>query len=308
MINKIIDTIASYDKIALFRHEYPDMDAIGSQLGLKAILQAQYPNKDVRALGGMSEAASYFVDEMDHVSDDWLDGALAIILDTSNAARVDDQRYTLATTSIRIDHHVPIEHFCELEYIDEKATATCELLALGLNALDIRIPKMAAQMLYSGLIADSIRFTIGTVRPETMQAAGYLIGQGVDVIQCEEDNFATNYPNYVYETKVREKAMRKGDALVAIMEPEDYAPMTFSQAKEKVYVLAGIREISCWGLFTRMEDGIHYAASLRSKRKDVRQIAMAYHGGGHICAAGIKNLEREQVDAIIDQLKKLSLE
>jgi len=163
-------------------------------------------------------------------------------------------------------------------------------------------------MLYSGLIADSIRFTIGTVRPETMKAAGYLIGQGVDVIQCEEDNFATNYSDYVYETKVREKATREGNAFVAIMEPEDYAPLTFSQAKEKVYVLSGIREITCWGLFTRMEDGIHYAVSLRSKRKDVRQIATAFHGGGHVCAAGIKNLTREQVDEIVKQLKQLSLE
>ena len=308
MVNKILQAIDAHDKIALFRHEYPDMDAIGSQLGVKTIIEAQYPKKDVRAFGGMSEAASHFVNDMDHAQDDWFDGALAIILDTSNAARVDDQRYQLASASIRIDHHVPVEHFCDIEYIDEKATATCELLALGLDALHISIPKSAAQMLYSGLIADSIRFTIGTVRPETMKAAGYLIGQGVDVIQCEEDNFATNYSDYVYETKVREKATREGNAFVAIMEPEDYAPLTFSQAKEKVYVLSGIREITCWGLFTRMEDGIHYAVSLRSKRKDVRQIATAFHGGGHVCAAGIKNLTREQVDEIVKQLKQLSLE
>jgi len=127
MVNKILQAIDAHDKIALFRHEYPDMDAIGSQLGFKTIIETQYPKKDVRAFGGMSEAASHFVNDMDHAQDDWFDGALAIILDTSNAARVDDQRYQLASASIRIDHHVPVEHFCDIEYIDEKATATCEL-------------------------------------------------------------------------------------------------------------------------------------------------------------------------------------
>lgn len=308
MLNKIVDAIASHDKIAIFRHEYPDMDAIGSQLGLQYIIQDQYPNKDVRALGGMSDVARCFVDDMDHASDDWFDGALAIVLDTSNAARVDDHRYQLASESIRIDHHVPVEHFCDIEYIDQKATATCELLGLGLEKLGLSIPQKAAQLLYSGLVADNIRFTIATVRPQTMQAAGYLIGQGVDVIQCNEDNFATDYASYEYETKVRLKSKRVGNALVSIMEPEDYAPLSFSQAKEKVYVLSGIREIDCWGLFTRMEDGVHYAASLRSKRKDVRHIATAFGGGGHVCAAGIKNLSYEQVEAIIEQLKTVSEE
>ena len=64
--------------------------------------------------------------------------------------------------------------------------------------------------------------------------------------------------------------------------------------------------IHCWGLFTRMADGKGYAASLRSKHLDVRSIAADYNGGGHVCAAGIKNLTRGQVEEIIDRLAQLS--
>ena len=35
--------------------------------------------------------------------------------------------------SIRIDHHVQVETICDEEWIDDKASATCELLALYLQ-------------------------------------------------------------------------------------------------------------------------------------------------------------------------------
>ena len=84
------------------------------------------------------------------------------------------------------------------------------------------------------------------------------------------------------------------------------AGLTFSQAKEKVYVLSGIDEIEIWALFTQMEDGIHYSASLRSRTIPIRDVAVEYHGGGHECASGIKNLTLDQVHEIIDILSKRS--
>lgn len=306
MLDRIQSMIEEYNIIVLFRHEYPDMDAIGAQLGLKQIIKEKYPEKNVYALGAMSTIAGKFIDRMDEIEDDKLSSALAVILDTSNSSRVDDQRYKVAAASIRIDHHIPVEQFCDVEYIDEKSTATCELIALGLHSLQCTVSKKAAQLLYEGLVADSIRFTISTVRKETMVAAAYLIDQGADVVQCEEDNFYSTFEDFQYETKVRQKAVRYENCLVSVMELNDYRPMSFSDAKEKVYVLSGIESITCWALFTRMEDGQTYSASLRSKRLNVRDIATAYGGGGHRCASGIKNLTRAEVDGIIKKLAKRS--
>lgn len=306
MLNKIIEKIQAYDSIVIFRHEYPDMDALGSQLGLKQAILDNYPNKNVYALGSLDKQNPSIIDDMDIVDDALIEKSLAIITDTSNTARVDDKRFMMAKESIRIDHHVLVETMCDIEAIDPAATAACELIALGLNKAQIKISKKAAQLLYSGMIADSIRYTIGTVRPKTFQAAAYLIEQGADVIQCEEDNFSSTYEEYCYETKVRNNTVRKENALVAIMEQEDYAPLSFADAKGKVYCLSGVEGIHCWGLFTRMADGKGYAASLRSKHLDVRSIAADYNGGGHVCAAGIKNLTREQVEEIIDRLAQLS--
>ncbi len=307
---KMLNKIKEYQNIVLFRHVFADMDAIGSQLGLKELIQYHFPNKKVYAVGTMSDAAKNFVDHMDEVDESILSQSLAIVLDTANGDRVDDQRYKLAKESIRIDHHVFQEKFCDLEYVDDKASATCEIIPLFCKEKGISLNKKSAQLFYSGLIADSIRFTISSVRPETFMAASYLVEQGADVLKSEEINFSKSYQDYQYETVVRKNSVRKEDFLYSINEHEDFRAcgLSFSQAKEKVYALADIREIKIWALFTRMEDGVHYSASLRARTLEVRKIAQQFNGGGHKCAAGIKNLTIEEVHQIIELCAKKSLE
>ncbi|MBP3853464.1 MAG: bifunctional oligoribonuclease/PAP phosphatase NrnA, partial [Erysipelotrichaceae bacterium] len=207
--------------------------------------------------------------------------------------------------TIRVDHHVPMESFCDCEYIDEHASATCEMLALAFQEKEIPLSPRAAQMLYTGLVSDNIRFTTSNTNVHSYRAGEYLFSQGVDVIASEELNFGSNYDDYLYETKVRQNSRRYGNALVAIMSKDDYKDISFPRAKEKVYVLAGIRQIKVWALFTEREPGI-YNVSLRSKTIDVRPIALDYGGGGHACACGIKNITMPQIREIISRLEQIA--
>jgi len=68
---KILEAIKSFDIIIIHRHSSPDGDAIGSQVGLKKVLKANFPTKRIFAVG--DEAGRYsFVDEsvMDEVADE----------------------------------------------------------------------------------------------------------------------------------------------------------------------------------------------------------------------------------------------
>ncbi|HBW05832.1 MAG TPA: bifunctional oligoribonuclease/PAP phosphatase, partial [Clostridiales bacterium] len=49
MISKAFDTIKKYDVIVIHRHQNPDGDAMGSQLGLKRVLQQNFPDKKIYA-------------------------------------------------------------------------------------------------------------------------------------------------------------------------------------------------------------------------------------------------------------------
>lgn len=290
--------------ITLFAHQYPDLDASGSQNGIKAWIKANWPNKTVLTMGDVSLAG------IDGASDQQVRDSLAIILDTSNSPRVEDQRWKTARKTYRIDHHVPVEVFADREWIDDNATATCEMAALLMEQVGKKLPREAAQALYEGLIADNLRFSVDKVRPESFRAAAYLVENGADVVEAARKAFASNYASFAYESKVRSKAVRKADFLYAVMDMDDYVSMgaTFSFAKEKVYALADISDIEVWALFTRMEDNVHYAASLRSRTIPIRDLAVRYGGGGHDCASGIKNLSPADVAALIHELEQRSLD
>ena len=271
MPNAILESVKDFSTITIFRHVFADMDAIGSQFGLKYYLESAYPDKKIYCLGSNCPVS---------------------------------QRNKFAKKSIRIDHHVQVETICDEEWIDDKASATCELLALYLQENKVNIPVESALMLYLGLTADNIRFTTNNVRPATFDAAKYLFEQGVDVTKVEQLNFSKSIEDYRYETVVRNHTILKNKFLYSILECEDYEEfgLSFTDAKDKVYCLAGIDCVEMWALFTRMEDRVHYSASLRSRNIPIRDVAMEFGGGGHECASGIKNLTRDQVDQIIEIL------
>ena len=47
MFEQVLQTIKQYDTIIIHRHSSPDGDALGSQIGLKYILQENFPNKKI---------------------------------------------------------------------------------------------------------------------------------------------------------------------------------------------------------------------------------------------------------------------
>ena len=51
MYDIIKQLIEKYDKIIIHRHNNPDGDALGSQLGLRGLIRLNYPNKLVYAVG-----------------------------------------------------------------------------------------------------------------------------------------------------------------------------------------------------------------------------------------------------------------
>src|SRR5690606_31234130 len=102
MYNKIKDAILKYDKIIIHRHSRPDGDALGSQLGLKYALKDNYPNKEVYAVGDISERLS-FIGALDNITDDIYKGALVFVLDTPEEVMISDERYKLGDFIIKID-------------------------------------------------------------------------------------------------------------------------------------------------------------------------------------------------------------
>lgn len=124
----ILDKIEAANTICVFRHQSPDPDALGSQFGLVSWIKETYPEKQVFAMGWHRGQSANLFGDYETVSDEVIRSSLAIILDTANRARIDDDRFALALDSIKIDHHPFTDQYAHYEYIDDSAASTSELI------------------------------------------------------------------------------------------------------------------------------------------------------------------------------------
>ena len=120
MFTKILETIKKYDTVIIHRHTTPDGDALGSQIGLKHLIEDSFADKKVYVVGDDAKRYS-FMDgsKMDEIADEVYANALAIILDCGATSLISDNRYKLAAQTIRFDHHIFAEKIADFEVVDE---------------------------------------------------------------------------------------------------------------------------------------------------------------------------------------------
>ena len=164
MFKKIYKEIKKYNTIVIARHVGVDPDALASQLALKESIKLTFPKKKVYAVGNGSSKFSYMgrLDKLEDFND-----YLLIVLDTPDKKRIDYKDYNSASYIIKIDHHPFIEDFGGLEYIDNKASSTCEILMELLLKTKLKCNEEIAKLLYYGLVSDSNRFLFDSSTAKT---------------------------------------------------------------------------------------------------------------------------------------------
>ena len=60
--------------------------------------------------------------------------------------------------TIKIDHHPFVEKFCDIEYIEDTASSTAEIIMNFIMSTELQCDKNIAETLYLGLASDSNRF------------------------------------------------------------------------------------------------------------------------------------------------------
>lgn len=305
--NGLLDIIESNDIITIFRHENPDCDACGSQFGLQNWIQENYPNKQVYVLGNqVCDQAQW--PKNDIVSEQTINNSLAIVVDCANAPRVDDQRFLNAKQIVKIDHHPDHEPYGNLVYVDDSAAAVCQILTFFFHENETKIfSKKTAEYLYRGLLTDSLNYTTSNTTPQTLEAGGILASKGLDLSKISHDVFDNSVSGYQFTGYIisHTKVINGHFAYVVIPE-KDYMEYGFDASKARSFVgkLGNVKDFDIWAIFTEkiVDDVVLFDGSLRAKQTQINDIAEKYHGGGHACAAGVKNLNKENLNKIIQLL------
>lgn len=308
MISKAFDAIKKYDVIIIHRHSNPDGDAMGSQIGLKRVLQVNFPDKKIYAVGDDARRFS-FMDgsEMDVVDDAAYKGALAIVLDTSAKSLISDERYALAETVLRIDHHIFVEDIADIDIDDTSFESCCGLVAYLVREWGLEVDSYAAKALFTGMVTDSGRFYYDSVTPRTFELASFLLSKGFNPGEIYANLYADTYENvkkraqfvlsiqftkhnvaYSYSDKARVEALG--------ME---------AQAVSRGYVntMGDLKGVDAWVNFTECEQGV--LCEIRSKNLNINQIAVAHGGGGHLKASGATLKDKQEALQVLDELDDL---
>ena len=174
MFEKIIQEIRGFDRIILHRHSFPDGDALGSQVGLKELIRDNFPEKTVYAVGDRSNRYGFIEgSEMDEIPDEAYHGALCIILDSAEHGLVNDDRYTLASRTVRMDHHIYCETFTDVELIDTSFESCAGMVAALAKEQGLKVSPKAAAAIYTGMVTDSGRFRYDSTTARTFELAAF---------------------------------------------------------------------------------------------------------------------------------------
>ncbi len=308
MFEAIVEKIRQYDTIILHRHHKPDGDAMGSQIGLRQILKENFPEKRVFMVGdapgfyGFMEGA-----QMDTVPDEAYQGALAIILDCGGKNMISDERYTLAEATMRIDHHIFSGQIADTEVIDTSFESCCGMIAALARESGLRLNRLAAKSLYTGMVTDSGRFRYDGTTARTFCLASYLMEQGFDTNEIFRELYADSYENKRLKAQFILKVQftpHKVAYIYTTKEEFDSLGLdTFTVSRGMVNTMADMKGVGIWVNFTETEKGV--LCELRSGDLNINPVAVKYGGGGHAKASGATVPDRETAMDMLHDLDAL---
>lgn len=288
-MERILNKIKSYDTIIIHGHKRPDGDCYGAQFGLKNIIKESFPQKKVYVVGETSDFVD-FVGKMDTITDDTYQGALSIVVDTAVKDRISDQRYTLGKEVIKIDHHIPVDQYGDLIWVDTTFPSCAQMITYFYYKFkqELKLTQEGAIALYTGIVTDTGRFRFRGVSQLTHQLAGLLIDKGVDVEYIDnklskETLEMIALKGYVYSNFVSTKGFVYLKMTRDVIEKYQ---VTDEQAASMVGLIGGIDGFPVWALFIEYPNEIRIR--LRSSGPTIDQLANKYGGGGHAKAAGAK--------------------
>jgi len=304
--HQIFEKIREYDRIFIFRHVRNDGDCVGASKGLKEILRSSFPGKEVYLIDTETAAYLEFMGPEDApVEESLYADALGIVVDTASEARISNKNYKLCKELIKIDHHIPLEQYGDLQWVEEERSSCCEMIVDFYRTFpdSLVLNTTAATHLYTGMVTDSGRFKYSGMTGETMRCAGTLLDVGVDTDTLFARLYLEAFEYLKFKAHIYEKMQvtENGVAYIFVDKAmQEQFNLSLEQASAVVGNLDSIRGCISWIAFIENGDAEgSIRVRLRSRFVTINEIAERYRGGGHACAAGATVYGQEEMDALL---------
>lgn len=306
ILHQILEKIRAYDRILIFRHKRLDGDCVGASKGLKAILQLTFPEKEILIPDTqVSNYLAFLGPDDGEIPEEKYADALGIVVDTATSDRISNPNFRLCKELIKIDHHIPVEDYAPLAWVEEHRSSACELIAAFYEGLrsELKLDKQGATYLYAGMVTDSGRFQFRSVSGDTHRLAGMLLDFDVDTDVLFARLYMRTFDELRFKAHVYQnmEVTENGVAYIYVSRAmKKQFGLTNEAASSCVGFLENIEGCLCWLAFIENDEpDSAIRVRLRSRFVPVNTIAERYHGGGHACACGATVYDRQEVYSLI---------
>ena len=308
------ELIKENDKIMIMGHTNPDIDAIGSALGIYRI--AKTLGKEARIVANVETPS--IKDLYEAIKDQYQEvfinsetalaqvdsETLLVVVDTHKKTYVESPELLTKTNKIVvIDHHRRSADFIDnsiLTFQEVYASSAAELVTeiIQYTQNEVELSEVEAEALYAGIMMDTKNFTFKTgVR--TFEAAAYLRRCGVDIIKVKKW-FQSDLESYNTISEIVRKAEIVRDSIgISIYDvQEKETSLICAKAADELLTIGNITASFVLGL---MEDGKVCISGRSIGDVNVQMILEKLGGGGHITLAGAQ-LENVTIDEAKQEL------
>ena len=309
------ELISETNNVIVMGHTNPDIDAIGSALGIYRLAKSQ--NKEVNIVAttegmalkslieslGEDEEYNEVIINKEVAENKITENTLLVVVDTNKTSYVEAPELLEKTCKIAIiDHHRKSPDFIAnsiLSFHEVYASSAAELVTELLQYAETqpKLKTIEAEALYGGIMMDTKNFTFKTgVR--TFEAAAYLRKFGIDIIKIKKW-FQSDLETYKKITDIINKTEIIKDTIgISLYESEEKdANIICAKAADELLTIGNITTSFVIG-----NVGELVSISGRSIGEiNVQLILEKMGGGGHSTLAGAQ-VEGKTIDEVKEEL------
>lgn len=304
-IEQSAQRLKNHNNFLILTHMSPDGDTLGSAHALCRALQLLGKNARITTESEISKKFSYLCGAVEQQS---FDAEYIVAVDIADEGLFPKNvaQYK-GRVDLCIDHHVSNTHYAAEYYVEPTAAACAEIIFKVVNALGIKIDRLMANCIFTGITTDTGCFRYSNVTKQTMNTAAQLIELGCDSYKINKLMFETNSKARIAAEQMAMSTLEYFDSgkiavMLVTLDIIKKSGVLDSELEGVASIPRTIEGVAV-GITIRQKSESFYKVSIRSDETlcSANKLAANFGGGGHAAAAGC-SFENKPIDEIKSEL------
>lgn len=315
LFQKLNDIINEYDNFIVVGHKDPDLDSLGSSLGLYEIIESFgkkaylfLNDKDLESYNSnINQSFQKMEKDVVCVNDKSykkiVGKTLLIVTDTHIPERLEYPELVNLFDTVVLDHHIKSKKYIKdtkFLYIDTNLSSMSELITYYAEYVNIDLDNVIATILLAGIEIDTNGFNLKTTS-RTYEAASTLMEMGADSI-LKQELLKESKDEYIKRANFIRNSFMVTDSIAMCITNGISTSLELAEVAEELLTFEDVKASFVIG---KLEENLVGVSARSLGEIDVSETMKAMGGGGHSSNAAtqikdknLKEVKQEIVDLI----------